>query len=692
MLTWTAQSLSSLIELFFAALTLYLIPGYAVLRWMWPSTLRPLSAAQRFALAIGVSLALPPLLLFGFQLIGLKWSAAATWVYVSAAALSLVTSTLYRIIRGTRMTLSWRTAWRAAFAFRWDLVLLVVLTVIATIVRLFSVRELRAGLFGDSYHHTMIVQLLKDNGGLFSSWQPYAPLATFSYHFGFHANTAFYSWLTGTPATLSVVVVGQLMNAFSAPLAFLLTSRVIGAGSAPSTKTAKTAWSIAAIAGIWAAVLTGFVNLMPAYFVNWGRYTQLAGQLLLPVVVVCWIELFERALRSKLRAQAGHALLTTLVTVSLMLTHYIVTLFAALMVATYLLALILREAKWRSALQLLTPAATSAALALLIAAPWIRNTFNSGLVRNTTGFVSGQVTADRVATYAALIPITPSYLKGWMIALAAVGLFIALAQRHWRAALFAVWSVLIVFTVTPQTLGLPGTGIVDQLTAYIALYLTVLPLTGFALAMIGDWFVGKLARINVAFARATPFVAIFSAAMLALSLWGATWLPNVVEPGRQLLTPADERAMQWIRDNVPTNARFVVNTFPAYGGSLVAGTDGGWWIPLLTGRRTNLPPITYGSERAEQDVFYANTNRLAAALRGRPLQDSTALRIDLTTPANVQQLRDAQITHVYSGANAIPGPEGADWIDTTLLRESSKFKLAYDQDGVEIFELLGSSR
>jgi len=35
----------------------------------------------------------------------------------------------------------------------------------------------------------------------------------------------------------------------------------------------------------------------------------------------------------------------------------------------------------------------------------------------------------------------------------------------------------------------------------------------------------------------------------------------------------------------------------AYGDSVIVGSDGGWWLPLLARRQTTLPPINYGSEQ-----------------------------------------------------------------------------------------------
>ncbi|MFN2280805.1 MAG: hypothetical protein ACK2TZ_03005, partial [Anaerolineales bacterium] len=61
-------------------------------------------------------------------------------------------------------------------------------------VRFWVIRSLDAPMWGDSYQHTMIAQLIVDHGGLFDSWQPYAEMTTFTYHFGFHSLVAVFHW------------------------------------------------------------------------------------------------------------------------------------------------------------------------------------------------------------------------------------------------------------------------------------------------------------------------------------------------------------------------------------------------------------------------------------------------------------------------------------------------------------------
>jgi len=147
-------------------------------------------------------------------------------------------------------------------------------------------------------------------------------------------------------------------------------------------------------------------------------------------------------------------------------------------------------------------------------------------------------------------------------------------------------------------------------------------------------------------------------------------------------------AMQWIRENTPADARFVVNSFPAYAGTLAAGTDAGWWIPLLAQRATTLPPLNYGGEQGEQANYHTNVNALIKKLRGRSLTDTTPLRVDLSRPVALKTLDANAIDYVYIGAHAYPGPDYADWIDTATLRASPFFKLVYARDGVEIFQFL----
>jgi hypothetical protein len=658
-------------------LALYTLPGLALLRWLLPrdSTLHP---TARLLLAPGVSAALPPLLLLLLQQVGIPWGRLATWLYVLLALLLAVWPThadgrLYR--GGSDRRWPWR-GYRPGLAEA----ALVVLLLGGLLVRLYVVRDLPTGLFVDSHHHTLMAQLLVDQNGLFRSWEPYAPLGSFTYHFGFHGNAAFVHWLTGFSVPQSVLIGGQVLNAAAAALAGALVCALGGR-----------LW-----AGVWAVLLVGFALNMPAIFVNWGRYTQLTGQVVLVAVVVAWLELAAATGRdaaggrfwAALRAAHGRwplLLLAALLTTAMMLTHYRVTVFAAAFVGSGLLVAVLVQRSLLYSGLLAARATLAVGAALLLALPWLLNLYSGKLVVNTQAFVGGGVPVARVEAVIRMPAVHPTYVHGGVLLLGLLGLLVAGWRREWRIGLLAVWCALLVLTVVPRIVGLPGTGAIDYLTAFGTLYLPVAALAGYALATLqaGAAHLGRWLRLPQA-VGAVALVLLLLGSMLA----GVPQQANILMGNTQLLNRADVAAMEWIRENTAPDAHFLVNSVPAYGGTLLVGVDAGMWLTYLTGRSSTLPPLTYGSEVSSEPGFLQRTNTLAAALRERPLTEAVSVTIDLTGDEALHTLREAGIDYVYSGAIKPPGR--GDEIDTALLRESAAFELVYDEGGAQIFRVVGA--
>ncbi len=668
-LSWGAQHLFSAPLILLALAALYLLPGLAVLRLLWTPA-RPCSLAIVLALALGISVALPPLLLLLFQQLHLPWNGAVTWSYLLVSLLIAIVP-----IPSRMDSIKLPRFWQSITIQTSDWLLLGISSA-ALLVRLYIVRDLPTGLFGDPYHHTMITQLLVDNQGLFQSWQPYAPIVSFTYHFGFHSNAAFFHWISGSNVIHSVIWTGQVLNALALPMAFLL-ARVL-TGSATT--------------GLWSALITGFISTIPAYYVNWGRYTQLTGHTVLVIVVVCWLLLLdettplnphnERSASSRFPWKI--ILLTALATAAMMLTHYLVTILAALFVGSYALVWVLVRRSWRLVVAQTPMVLLTLALTLLLATPWLLNLLNGYLIRNATAIVSDMAPATVMAQYTALPAIVPMFAKNYVIYAALLALGIAGWQRNWRVALAGLWSVLLFVVVIPYVIGLPGSGIVDNLTAFGALYLTLPLLAGFTLANMQAVLPTLLRWLPYPHRITQAGVGILALAIIA---WGTSWQMRVIDGSTQFVTHADMQAMEWIRDHTPPDARFLVNSFPAYGGTVVAGNDAGWWIPLLTGRLSTLPPILYANEFTDPPDYWYQLTDLVEGLRGRPLTDSTPIQVNVTTPQALQTLQQAGVDYVYHGAQAVPGPGQADIIDTTHLHASEAFQLVYAQGGVEIFAL-----
>jgi hypothetical protein len=161
-------------------------------------------------------------------------------------------------------------------------------------------------------------------------------------------------------------------------------------------------------------------------------------------------------------------------------------------------------------------------------------------------------------------------------------------------------------------------------------------------------------------------------------LWSFGWQQRIADMQFQLFAPADQQAMDWIRSQTPADAAFFVNSFTAYSGTLYAGSDAGWWLSFMSGRRSSLPPMTYGSEAGEQPDYLARVNATNAAIERNPV----------TSPAAVAALRAAGYRYLYDGPAAAGLPPGqAEYINRAALASSPFYELAYDQGGVTIWRL-----
>jgi hypothetical protein len=136
--------------------------------------------------------------------------------------------------------------------------------------------------------------------------------------------------------------------------------------------------------------------------------------------------------------------------------------------------------------------------------------------------------------------------------------------------------------------------------------------------------VGVMAQAIVSWvSKPVRFIAEIGVLVLVLAggVWGATQRVKMVEPWRQLMTVDDEKAMLWINENTPEDAVFAVNLEP-WIPNLTIGTDGGYWIPYYTGRKTTAGIMLSGfgedlglrKDRAEATLALYDETPLAAYL------------------------------------------------------------------------------
>ena len=415
-----------------AVLWLFVLPGWGLLSLLYTGWSEQFWLAK-IALAAGLSLALYPLLFLWTSLLGLQLGVAYAWL-PGLLGVALVAFRQVQRYRSGKLSFRWR--WQRENLLP-DLLLLLLLGLLI-FSRLWIIRGLDYPLWGDSYQHTLISQLLVDNRGLFDNWLPYAALSSFTYHFGFHSLVAVFHWLTGLPLPAATLWTGQIVN-----LLALLTLAPL------AVRLGRSRW-----AAVVALLVAGLLSPMPQAYLNWGRYTQLAGQAILPVAVFLAIAYLEKR-------PTDRSLLAILALLlgGLALTHYRILIFAALFFVTYFLL----KARRPAAVSLLLKIAWLALAALLLCLPWLVNVFSGGIPAIAAAQLSTPVSQlSSFATQYNAIGGIGDYLSPllWTLLLLAIGW--GLWRREADAALVASWWLLILLTANPQWLGLPGSGITQQ--------------------------------------------------------------------------------------------------------------------------------------------------------------------------------------------------------------------------------------
>jgi len=586
-----AHDLARTVLLLARTAVLLLAPGLALLLWLRPFD--DLDALQTAALAPIVSMALFPLALFWLSKLSGRWShllvGALLTVAVAVIAIKLLTSR-----REERIQLSWPVA------------ALVVIFAASLGVRLWQIRGIAYPAWVDSYHHTIITQVILDTGRTPINYHPYADLDSFLYHFGYHAYSAFLAWATGLPAHRAVLWGGQILNALSILSVFFLVDRLAMARNGSRDRRAA----------LIAALIVGLVNSMPAYYVNWGRYPQLAGQVILPAALA----VTAQAIRARSSGRRP-ILLGALLVGGLGLTHYRVVIFylvgIIVLVAGVLLTTHARPKLW------LGQAARLAALgagALLLIAPWLPTLLHRTVdtarqvLATSDGGQADYITLDFVLGYGLNWPV--------LIALAAGAVWaLAHARRQPLGLATLAWLGGMFYLANPVISGTPN-GYLPNGTVILALYLPASVLIGLAISDGWGWAASKLSDPTAHRWLDSALGAMLTAA----AIWGVRqMLTHGIEPWRYLVSNDDLTAMTWAREHTPEDALFAVGA-DFWLSDAVTGNDGGYWLPYVARRNTLVPPMIY---LGEVDAAYVERKhdllrRLIAADSAQALSEALA--------------------------------------------------------------------
>ncbi len=628
------------------ALLLYVVPGYAVLAWVWPKA--KLIWPERLVLAMGLSLAIFPLLLVWTDAVKLHLGALYAWGLVGGGIVALVWR--YRDCRLDRLRELLSQWWHSTTLWP-DIALLGVMLLFFS-VRLLVVRTLNAPLWGDSYQHTMIAQLMVDNGGLFTSWAPYEPYRTLTMHIGFHSAVAMFMWLTGTAGIPATITAGQILNAFAALALYPLTIRVARGQR----------W-----AGVGAVAVAGLLSPMPAYYVNWGRYAQMTGQIILPIAIwLIWEVLENRKLGMKGILLSGVAL------AGMTLSYYRMPYyFAAFVVPWFLL--------WQGAHRkrdkldwawIFSRGILVISVTILLFLPWVGRVSGSALTVRVERGLSGPPPWEWLRTEYRIWRDLFTYVPPALVVAVVLTWILALGLRQWEPISIMLWVIALSLLVAGRLINLPGANLMQNFAVFIAFYIPV----GISVG----WLLGRMTSVLAAHNERLAS-GVMTGVLLLLSLVGVQDQLLIVDPSFIIVTRPDVRAMHWIRENTPAEARFLVEGFLVYEGRSAVGADAGWWIPFYTGRHNTMPPQYALVDEVSEPLDYSQrVVDLVNLLQHVPPSSTLGLAV----------LCRENVTHVYIGqGHGLVGMGVSQLFAPQDFLGHPEFELVYHQDRVHIFAL-----
>jgi len=628
----------------FLMILLCLLPGYVLLQLLAPALSARFDLPQRLILSLGLSLALIPLLLLCYTLLGLKLDKGqAMGILACFGALGLANALNQIRRRGFPKVANLDPAY----------LLLFIILLLSLLVRFLSVKDVLAPPGSDSYHHALITQLIAERGRIPDSYEPYAPIGSFTYHFSFHSLVVFYHWLSDTDVARSVLIIGQLLNGLIPLSVFFCAVRFTKSNTI----------------GLLSALIVGLLSVFPAYYVNWGRWTQGAGLVLLPIILTLTIECLEREKRD-----AKALLVTSIVLSGLFLTHYRILIFYLAFMAVYLVYVLfcstfgpctVRPGHVRGVdqenssqiVEVLLRFLTIGLLALVLTSPWIWRLFHSPAL--------GKLTKTSIRPESSFFSLARlgdacSFYSNYpLLALSVLGILWGLLRREKLIILLSLWVGVLLLFSNPYWLDLPGAGFVDYVTIVTSLFFPA----SIAIGFLGD-------RLWEALGKKIPKAGLLAGLLIvAIALGGASRMFTILNSQSVYVQEADKVALEWIVKNTTSEAKFLVSSL-IYDRAvnLVMGLDAGYWIPLFTGRSTTVPPLIYLNERLTQKDYAAKVAALSDASRSPTTEE--ALRL----------FKESGVSHLYFG-------KGCAGIDLENLIDDPHYRTVYNHQGVRIFEI-----
>lgn len=619
---------------------IFVLPGWAVLsikgRW------RQWQVLQRWIVAISISIAFYPAF---FYLLRFLLPSFSLGPYKMGALL---------VICAVWVAWQMRSDWRQLFAFdrlEWIAIAIFGMTLFS---RFWVIRDYPFPAWSDSLHHALLTQLTAEGGQLPNSLEPYFPVSLDQYHLGLYGLSATVSWLLGLPAHTSLLWVAQILNGLCGLGVYLVLDR--------------RGRRLGALVG---AVVVGLLSHQPAFYVNWGRFTQIASQ---TVMLVAWLVTWETMIRFRRDEPKFSAGLWWQVAVAALLNSAVFLLHFR--VAAFYLPLLVLVGLWElwqarqegRIRRLVAVLGLVGIIALLLIMPvlWQAAAVYIGdhlgpAPADSAGLDRAEV-SQTIQRYFEFSWDSVPLLVGrpWLLGLAALGALAGLLVRNKLVIASLAWTGILYLLGNAYLLGVPLLSVSNLGAVLIMWYLPI----GLVLGSVVGELTGRLPL-----PRRDRLVQVGGGLVLVVGFVGSFFRGEEIEPFRYFVTSEDVAAMDWIRENTDEDALFAVNTV-FWLPNAPHGTDGGYWIPYLTGRDTTagVMLLSQGTE-----AYVSTVVALSQAVEQLSLDNSA-----------VAQLRAMGVDYIYIGRKGNYTGRG---LDAGQLSQSPDLIPRYQRAGVSILEI-----
>lgn len=619
----------------FFILLLLLLPGWAILSTTgyW----RKWNPLQRWFLAPVLGISFWPILYYTVRFV------------LPSVRLGLNKLLAILIICGILTLIYLRKNWKEQFQLGKEakFVLLVLsLTLLSRLIIAYQYPYL-AGT--DSIHHSLLTNLVARTGQLPTSLLPFDSADLSHYHLGLYSITGPLQLLAGISAPQALLWFSQFINGLCGLGVFLLLDR----------KVSRTA-------GIIGMVCVGLLSVFPSWFINWGRFTQLASQtILLPTALITW-EAISNYRETQKNNNWVEVLLAGLMNAGVCLLHFQVAIFHLTLIIIIVIGELIQISKrrcfWR-------PYFLRVFLILFFTLILILPTLLSGVQAYLAQRGSDSLTVKQTSplseqsyynTKGDNDSVKRTKESAWLLIVGSVGLMFGLTKAEYRrlSITMILWVAFLIGISQLFRLEIPVLAFVNFMTVLLVFYLPV----GIGFGMFFELVKSLLSEDAV---RALRLPVIGS--IVVLSLIGFYYRIGDLSESRIYMSAEDEKAMDWVRANTETEAIFGVNTL-FLNPVIPFGADAGCWLPVYADRQTTTLTLLASLSK---DYQY-------------DLERSRSMN-QLYKFNTIDSLCEYGVDYLYSGNKP---PIGVN--DFTIIPNFDNFdhvRKVYDEGGVQIYKI-----